>query len=447
MNQPYARRLLSRLWSKYATVVALLLVCVVFSVLTLKEQPMKPAAAARAMLSEVAAAASGEKSPSIIIVTGTTPDENDLAASLVREAEAREITVLGKSIGTPVDGRRLLEGLPKDIHPSAVCVSVEAFEWKVFGDLATKYPHLADAKLLKPGSVYWPTFFQTENLLNVAGQISVIAILAIGMTVVIITGGIDLSVGSLIALSSVVTAILIRDYAGGKEATTLSMIACSAAGIAVCGCSGLFSGVMITQFRIPSFIVTLAMMLVTSGIAYLLSSGASISDMPAGYVRLGHGADLLGMPNSVVLMLVLYGAAHLVMNNSVFGREVYAVGGNAEAARLSGVSVSLTIIVCYVLSGLLAGLGGIIVASQLKSGSPTYGQMDEMLVIAAVVVGGTSLSGGEGNVMGTLVGALLIAVIKNGMNLTGVESYTQKVVLGLVLLGAAVLDSRRADPN
>ncbi len=158
---------------------------------------------------------------------------------------------------------------------------------------------------------------------------------------------------------------------------------------------------------------------------------------------LGRGADLFGIPNAVVLMLVLYALAHVLMSRTTLGRYLYAVGGNREAARLSGVPVRRVLLFAYVASGLLAGLGGVVMASQLKSGSPTYGQMYELYVIAAVVVGGTSLSGGEGKMLGTLIGAFTIAVIQNGMNLTNVESYTQKVVLGLVILGAVLLDLLR----
>jgi ribose transport system permease protein len=143
----------------------------------------------------------------------------------------------------------------------------------------------------------------------------------------------------------------------------------------------------------------------------------------------------------VLLLVLLYAVAHVLMTRTALGRYIYAVGGNAEAARLSGVPVKGVLIVVYAVCGALAGLGGIVMASQLKSGAPTYGQMYELYVIAAVVVGGTSLSGGEGKVLGTLIGAFIIAVIQNGMNLTGVESYTQKVVLGLVILGAVLLDN------
>jgi ribose transport system permease protein len=204
---------------------------------------------------------------------------------------------------------------------------------------------------------------------------------------------------------------------------------------------GLFSGGMVALFRVPSFIVTLGTMLVGSGLAYTLAGGESIYQVPDSFIWLGRGTILWKIPNSVVLMVLLYAAAHIVMSKTVLGRYIYAIGGNAEAARLSGVPVRRVVLLVYTLSGVLAGLGGIITASQLKSGSPTYGLMYELYVIAAVVVGGTSLQGGRGKVLGTLIGAFVIAVIQNGMNLTGVGSYAQKIVLGLVILGAVLFDT------
>jgi ribose transport system permease protein len=239
----------------------------------------------------------------------------------------------------------------------------------------------------------------------------------------------------------VVATWLIREAAGAERASATGMIGCCLGGIAVCGLVGLFSGVMVTIFRIPPFIVTLAMMLVASGLASMIAENQSIYQLPDAFVWLGRGADLLGVPNAVLLMILLYAMAHVLMTRMTLGRYIYAVGGNAEAARLSGVPIQGVLLFVYALSGALAGLGGIILASQLKSGSPTYGQMYELYVIAAVVVGGTSLAGGEGKVLGTLIGSFIIAVIQNGMNLTGVESNRQKVVLGLVILGAVLVDT------
>jgi ribose transport system permease protein len=220
------------------------------------------------------------------------------------------------------------------------------------------------------------------------------------------------------------------------------IVACVAA-ILVCGLVGAFSGAMITRFDVPPFIVTLAMMLVGSGLAYLISKGQSIHEIPDSFIWLGRGADLFGLPNAVILMIILYLLAHLFMSQMRPGRYLYAIGGNREAARLSGVPVERMLMFAYVASALLAALGGVIMASQFKSGSATYGTMYELYVIAAVVVGGAALSGGEGKMFGTLTGALTIAVIQNGMNLTNIESYTQKVVLGLVILGAVLIDRIR----
>src|SRR5262249_17186853 len=265
-------------------------------------------------------------------------------------------------------------------------------------------------------------------------------ILAIGMTLVVITGGIDLSVGSLIALSAVTATLLIRNLAGAEAASPVGMILCCLGGMAVCGAVGLCSGLFVTAFHIPPFIATLSVMLIARGMTFRLAAGQSIYELPASFVWLGGRADLAGIPNAVVLTMLLYLLAHLLMSRTVLGRHIYAVGGNARAARLSGIRVQRVLLAADLLSGMLAGLGGIVLASQLKSGAPTYGQNYELHVIAAVAVGGASLLGGKGTVSGTLIGALIIAVIKNGMNLTGVESYTQDIVFGAVILGAVLFD-------
>jgi len=260
------------------------------------------------------------------------------------------------------------------------------------------------------------------------------------MTMVIIVGGIDLSVGSLVAVSAVLAALLIRDHAGSVSATTLGMTVCCLVAIVACALVGAFSGTMITWFGVPPFIATLAMMSVGNGLAFKISDGQSVGGLPKSFEWLGRGANLLGIPNSVVLMLVLYTAGHIVMSRMKIGRYLYAVGGNREAARLSGVPVVPVTIFAYTISGLLAGLAGVILASQLKSGGPTFGQMYELHVISAVVIGGTSLTGGEGKMFRTLIGAFIMGVIENGMNLTNVEANTQKIVLGLVILLAVLLD-------
>ncbi|MEE8164373.1 MAG: ABC transporter permease, partial [Myxococcota bacterium] len=214
---------------------------------------------------------------------------------------------------------------------------------------------------------------------------------------------------------------------------------CCVGGIAVCGLTGAFSGLNVV-LSIPPFIVTLSIMLFASGLAYWLTSSQSVYQLPDDFDWLGGGAGILSIPNAVVLMAILYAVAHIVMTRTVVGRYIYAVGGNREAARLSGVPVRRVLMLVYTVSGLLAGLGGVLMASQLNSGSPDYGVTYELFVIAAVVVGGTSLMGGEGKVLGTLIGAFIIAVIRNGMNLVGVESHPQKIVFGLVILAAVHVD-------
>ena len=433
---------LFRLFSDYGMFLVLVLLCAFFSVTTYSEQSPTGEVAAR-LLAPAIKMQFGQ-SPRVLIVAREQPGDAEFASSLERQLSAFGAKVLAVVKGEPKDAREALIKISRAGEQlDVIACTPAAAAWLVFADLRTDFPSLGNPQILKPQSYRWPNFLKSENLLNIANQIAVIAIIAIGMTMVIITGGIDLSVGSLIALSAVLVGMFIRDFAGAANASAIGMTTACLVAILVCGLIGAFSGGMITLFRIPPFIVTLAMMLVGSGLAYLLAKGESIYQIPDSFVWLGRGANFFNLPNAVVLMLALYGAAHVLMSRMRLGRYLYAVGGNREAARLSGVPVRLVLLFAYIASALLAGLGGVIMASQLKSGSATYGNMYELYVIAAVVVGGTSLSGGEGKMFGTLIGALTIAVIQNGMNLTNVESYTQKVVLGLVILGAVLLDKIR----
>jgi ribose transport system permease protein len=218
--------------------------------------------------------------------------------------------------------------------------------------------------------------------------------------------------------------------------------------VGVCTAVGGFSGLMITTCGLPPFIVTLGVMLMASGLAFRLSAGASIPELPRSFFWLG-GGTTWGLPHPVWLMIGLYGLAHAIMSRTVFGRYVYAIGSNQEAARLAGVAVQPLLVVVYMVSAGLAGLIGVVQASMLQAGDPKFGLMYELEVIAAVVVGGTSLMGGRGKVLGTLIGAFIIAVIKNGMNLTNIDPFNQKIVLGAVLLLAVGLDTvkRQGWPN
>ncbi len=434
----------ARLLADYGMVLVLALLCVLFSVLTFSDQSPTGEAAAK-QVSDTLREQFG-KTPRVLIATRDQPDDAVYATALQTllagsAPDARPAPVVR---GEPKDAREALQRLAASGERlDAIACTQATGAWLVFNSLKADFPNLGEPRIVTPRSYRWPNFLKAENLLNIANQIAVIAIVAIGMSMVIITGGIDLSVGSLLALSSVLTARFIRDFAGGTGASASGMLLACLAAILLCGTVGAFSGAMITRFAIPPFIVTLAMMLVGSGLAYILAKGQSIYQIPDSFVWLGRGADVLNIPNAVLLMAVLYGLAHILMSRMKLGRHLYAVGGNSEAARLSGVPVKRVLLFAYIASAALAGLGGVIMASQLKSGSPTYGGMYELYVIAAVVVGGTSLSGGEGRMFGTLAGAFTIAVIQNGMNLTNVESYTQKVVLGLVILGAVLVDKAR----
>jgi ribose transport system permease protein len=406
---------------------ALLVLAVFFSVMTRREEFPQDAAAARELVSGLT------KDAKVMVAVRGIAEDKAFAEALKTELGSRAVEVV---TGEPRDARKALDRVAATGLDVLIGTQVTS-EWLVFSDLK-------DVKILKPSSRTWPVFLTRDNLLNIASQIAVIAILAIGMTVVIIAGGIDLSVGSLLALSAVVTTLMIQEYYGGSEkAGPAQMVMASVCGMLVCAFSGLLAGGIITRLRMPPFIVTLAMMLVGSGLAYRLADNQSVYQVPESFIWLGRGADLMNVPNAVVLMLLLYAAAHGMMTQTAFGRHLYAVGGNVEASMVSGVPVKRVTVMAYALCGLLAGLGGVVMASQLKSGSGTFGAKYELYAIAAAVVGGTSLSGGRGTMPGTLIGAFIIAVIQNGMNLTNVESNTQNIVLGLVILAAVAMERRK----
>jgi ribose transport system permease protein len=422
----------------YGMLLVLAALCVYYAVATFTDQQPVGEAAGSDVARRILGAGG---TPNVLVIAGTTDDDRAFAEAVASALPAGGGKVADRVLGAPRDARVVLDRLAGEggrldyVATTAACV-----EWTLLKDLNTRFPTLGNPRILLPESRRWPIFLTRQNLLNVANQITVVAILAVGMTVVIITGGIDLSVGSLIALSAVVVSVLIRDWGGGVQAGAGAMVLAALAALGMCVVVGLFSGLMVTRFKVPPFIATLAVMQVASGLAFIIAKGGSIYELPDTFTWLGRGADLFGVPNAVVLMLVLYAMTHLLMSRTVLGRWIYAVGDNAEAARLAGVHTALVLLFAYGFCGAMAGLGGVLQASQLKSGAPTYGVMYELYAIAAVVVGGTSLAGGEGRVFGTLIGAFIIAVIQNGMNLTGVESYRQKVVLGLVILGAVLLD-------
>lgn len=427
LNHPFVR--------DYGMAFILLALVVLFSGLTVKQQHPTGGDAgdqvARAILTAHGAQAR------VAIVTRNTQGDREFADAVVKRLQAVGASVLANVQGGPADARRALEALVNDEQTiDAIAANDVTAKWNVYD----RFPAIGASKCVTPRPYTWPDFLKASNLLGVANQTAIYAIIAIGMTMVIITAGIDLSVGSLVALAAVSAAIFVRDWGGGAQAGVGAVALGFLVGLGVCALAGAFNGWMVTSFQIPPFIATLGTMLMASGLAFRLAEGRSIPELPASFFWLGRG-HTLGAPNPFLLMIVLYLAAHVVMSRTVFGRYVYAIGGNAEAARLSGVPVRRVLLSVYVISAALAGLGGIVLASQLSAGDPKFGATYELEVIAAVVVGGTSLMGGRGKIFGTLIGAFIIATIKNGMNLTNVDPFNQKIVLGAVLTAAVLLDT------
>ncbi|MGY4830063.1 ABC transporter permease [Sphaerotilaceae bacterium SBD11-9] len=293
-------------------------------------------------------------------------------------------------------------------------------------------------------------FFSMGNALTVALQVTSIAYLGIGATCVIITGGIDLSVGSILALSGVVAALLVK--AGWPVPAGML------AGLVVGGLCGLVNGLCVTVLKLPPFIATLGMMLVARGIALQITEARAIGGLGDSFAALGNGSlwrvvrvgadgfpDVVfpGIPYPVLLMVVLAVAVAVMLNRSTLGRHLYAVGSNSEAARLSGVNVGRVTVFAYVLSGTLAGLTGCVLMSRLVTAQPSEGLMYELDAIAAAVIGGTSLSGGVGTISGTLIGAFVIGILRNGLNMGGVSAFVQQIIIGLVILLTVWIDQMR----
>ena len=284
-------------------------------------------------------------------------------------------------------------------------------------------------------AVLWtltPYFLTVPNLLNVAQQTSVNALIAVGMTFVILSAGIDLSVGSIVAFSGVVLGSLL--HSGVPVPLAI------AGGLLVGFGCGLVNGLLITLGRLPPFIATLGMMSVARGSALVYTQGRPISGFEPSFRSLATD-DFLLVPQPVILMLVVYLVAHVVLVRTRLGRYTYAIGGNEEATKLSGISVVRYKTLVYGVSGLMSGVAAVILTARLNSAQPIAGIMYELDAIAAVVIGGTSLMGGEGGLRGTLIGALIMGVLRNGLNLLGVSSFLQQIVIGLVIIFAVLVDA------
>ncbi len=276
-----------------------------------------------------------------------------------------------------------------------------------------------------------PFFLTVSNLLNIAQQTSINAIIAVGMTFVIITAGIDLSVGSILAFSGVVLAKMIH--------LGIPLPIAIVFGLAVGFLCGLVNGLLITHGRLPPFISTLGMMSVARGAALLSTQGRPVSGFSKSFRFLATG-EILHIPTPVIIMVLVYIVAHFILTRTKLGRYTFAIGGNEEAAILSGVNVKFYKTTVYGLCGMLSGLAAAILTARLNSAQPIAGIMYELDAIAATVIGGTSLMGGQGTIIGTLIGAFIMGVLRNGLNLLGVSSFIQQIVIGSVIIIAVLVD-------
>ncbi|MFD2572702.1 ABC transporter permease [Spirosoma soli] len=282
-------------------------------------------------------------------------------------------------------------------------------------------------------SLITPRFLTVSNLTIIVTQVSINALLAFGVTFVIITGGIDLSLGSMVAVTGVVAALF-------AHPDTYPVIVPVLIGLLSGLLFGAFNGFVITRSKVPPFIVTLGTMTIGRGLALILSKGRPISNLSDSFNFIG-GGQLQGIPMPIIILIVAFVACSVVLRKTVLGRYMYAVGGNEQAAKASGINLSKVKLTVYTMSGGLAALAGIVLTSRITTGQPNAGAGFELDAIAAAIIGGTSTSGGTGTITGTLIGALLIGVISNGLDLLNVTSYYQQVVMGIIIIGAVVLDS------
>ena len=280
-------------------------------------------------------------------------------------------------------------------------------------------------------TVLSPYFFSVNNILTVATQTAVIAIIAIGQTYVLITGGIDLSIGSNMALAGMVAGLCMR--------ANLPVPAAIIAGLLTGTCAGAVSGTLVAFGKLPPFIATLGTMTVARGLAFILTQAIPIANLPGKFTIFGTGRTF-GIPNPVIIMVMLFLVFGFILGKTRLGRHVYATGSNFEAARLSGVNTRRVLMTVYVFSGLLAAFAGLIMAARVVTAQPGAGDGYELDAVASSVIGGTSTMGGEGAIAGTFIGAFVIGVLRNGLNLVGVTPHLQRVIIGIVIVGSVFLD-------
>lgn len=284
-----------------------------------------------------------------------------------------------------------------------------------------------------------PQFLTVSNWTIIITQVSINALLAFGVTFVIITGGIDLSLGSMVAVTGVTAAML-------AHPDTFPVVLPIFVGLFAGFLMGLFNGFIITKSKIAPFIVTLGTMTIGRGLALILSKGRPVSNLSDSFNFIG-GGEVFGIPFPIIVLILIFIICSLILKKTLLGRYIYAVGGNEQASRASGINVNQVKTAVYSISGLLAGLAGILLTSRITTGQPNAGAGFELDAIAAAVIGGTSTSGGIGTMTGTLIGVLLIGVINNGLDLLNVTSYYQQVVMGVIIIGAVVLDSWNQKSN
>jgi ribose transport system permease protein len=280
-------------------------------------------------------------------------------------------------------------------------------------------------------SISSSTFLQVNNLRNIIVQVAVIAVIASGATFIILTGGIDLSVGAVLAFSGVLSAGVMRD----TGSTFLAVCTCLGVALAL----GLISGTLVTYGRLPPFVCTLGIMSIARGLSFVYTAGKPISGFPDSFRFMGAG-NVAGIPMMIITTVILYIILFFVLKKTSFGKITYALGSNEEAVKLTGINTKKYKLMVYGLAGLLTGLGSLMYIGRINSGHPSSGMGYELDAIAAVVIGGTSLSGGKGSVIGTIIGALIMGVIRNGLNLLNIDPYFQSVVLGAVIILAVLLD-------
>ncbi|MEH6728148.1 MAG: ABC transporter permease [Hyphomicrobiales bacterium] len=287
-------------------------------------------------------------------------------------------------------------------------------------------------------SLMSPYFLTVGNFTNLLKQVSIVAILAAGQSIVIIAGGIDLSVGSILALSAVTIGTLV--HAG------VDPLVATIAGLFVGTLAGLVNGVIIAKGKIPPFIVTLGMLGIARGLALVMTDGVSHQVLTPLYLFIGNG-KFLGLPIPIYFVIVTYAIVHIMLVTTTLGRHIYAIGGDERVARLQGISVDQRKVIIYALSGFLAALAAVVMVGRLASTPPNVAQGIELQAIAAVIIGGISFVGGRGMVLTALVGAFIMAMITNGLNILGVSSFWQQVLIGIVIIVAVWLDQTKAQRN